>query len=65
MLSLLIGLLILVVIFSVVWWILSMIPIPGPFFWVVRVIFAIIFLIALISFLTGSWTFPFGHAHLR
>jgi len=59
MLSLLVSLLILLVIFAVVWWILSMIPIPPPFVWVVRVIFAIIFLICFIELLTGG--FAFGH----
>jgi hypothetical protein len=54
MLSLLVSLLILLVIMAVIWWILSMIPIPAPFVWIVRVIFAIIFLIALISLLTGG-----------
>lgn len=61
MLSLLVSLLILLVIMAVIWWILSMIPIPEPFVWIVRVIFAIIFLIALISLLTGSFSlYPFG-----
>ena len=63
MLSLLVSLLILLVIFAVVWWILSMIPIPAPFVWIVRVIFAIIFLICLIELLLGG--FSFGHALLR
>lgn len=57
MISLLISLLILLVIFAVIWWILSMIPIPPPFVWIVRVIFAIIFLIALIELLMGGFSF--------
>ena len=57
MLSLLISLLILLVIFAVVWWILSMIPVPPPFVWIVRVIFAIIFLICLVELLTGGLSF--------
>ena len=65
MLSLLISLLILCLILGIVWWILSMIPIPPPFVWVVRVVFAIICLIALISLFTGSWAFPIGHGYLR
>lgn len=63
MLSLLVSLLILLVIFAVVWWILSMIPVPANLAWIVRVIFAIIFLICLISLLTGN--FPvFGPHYL-
>jgi hypothetical protein len=66
MLGLLISLIILVIIFAVFWWILSMIPIPEPLVWIVRVVFALIFLIALISLLTGAWAFPFGsHPLLR
>jgi hypothetical protein len=62
MLSLLVSLLILLVIFAVIWWILSMIPVPPPFVWIVRVIFAIIFLICLISLLTGNLPL-YGHYH--
>lgn len=54
MLSLLISLLILVLIFAVFWWILGMIPVPAEFAWIVRVIFAIVFLIALIELLTAG-----------
>jgi len=42
MLSLLISLLILCLILGIVWWIITMIPVPAPMVWVVRVIFAII-----------------------
>lgn len=56
MLSLLVSLLILLLIFGVIWWIMSMIPIPPEFAWIVRVVFAIIFLIALISLLTGGFS---------
>lgn len=63
MLSLLISLLILLVIFAVIWWILSMIPVPPPFVWIVRVIFAVIFLICLIEVLQGG--FSFGRGLLR
>lgn len=36
-----------------------MIPIPPPFVWIVRVIFAIIFLFCLIGFLQGGFSFPY------
>ncbi len=54
MISILISLLILCIILAVFWWILSMIPIPEPFRWVVNVIIAIVFLIALIELLNGG-----------
>jgi hypothetical protein len=65
MLSLLISLLILCLILGVVWWIISMIPVPPPMVWIVRVIFAILCLVALVSLLTGSWAFPLGHGLYR
>lgn len=63
MLSILISLLVLLIIFAIVWWIISMIPIPPPFVWLVRVIFAVIFLICLLELLLGG--FSFGHTLLR
>jgi hypothetical protein len=54
MLELLVYFLIVLVIFAIVWWILSMIPIPPQFKWVVNVILGIIFLIIVISMLTGG-----------
>lgn len=54
MLSLLISLLVLCLILAVFWWILGMIPIPPQFKWIVQVIVAIVFLIALIELLTGG-----------
>jgi hypothetical protein len=65
MLSLLISLLILLVIFAVIWWILSMIPVPPPFVWIVRVIFAIIFLICLVELLMGGISFGSHWGGLR
>ena len=62
MLGLLVSLLILILIFAIAWWILSMIPIPPQFRWIVNVVFAIIILICVISMLTGAWSFPFGHS---
>lgn len=64
MTSLLISLLILLIIFSVVWWILTMIPVPPPFVWIVRVIFAVIFLICMIQLLRGEFVF-FPHNAFR
>lgn len=65
MLGLLVSLIILLVILAVAWWIISMIPIPPQFKWIVQVVFAVIVLILLISLLTGAWNFPFGHGWAR
>lgn len=62
MISLPISLLILVLVLAIIWWILTMIPVPPPLVWIVRVIFAIIALICVLSLLFGAWSFPFGHA---
>ena len=51
MLSLLITLLIVLLIVSVVFWILTLLPLPQPWLNVVRAIFGIIVLIWLISYL--------------
>jgi heme A synthase len=64
MLSLLISLLILLLVLAVFYWILNLIPIPAEFRWIVNVLIAIIFLVALISLLTGGWGFPY-HPLLR
>ena len=57
MLSLLVSLLILCVVLAVFYMILNLIPIPAQFKWLVNVVVLILFLIALISLLTGSWGF--------
>ena len=54
LIRLLITVLILGLIFAVVWWIVSKIPIPPPFAWVVQVIFGIIVLIVLLDLLFGG-----------
>lgn len=65
MLSLLISLIILCIILAVVYWILTLIPVPPPMVWIVRVVFALICLIAVLSLLFGGWTFPIGHPLVR
>lgn len=62
MISILISLLVLVLILAIVWYILTLIPVPPPMVWIVRVIFAIIALLCVLSLLFGAWSFPFGHA---
>ena len=65
LISLLISLIILGLVLSVVWWILSLIPAPQPIATVIRVVFALICLIALLSLLFGGWAFPVAHGYLR
>ena len=65
MLSLLVSLLIVCLILGIVWWIITLIPVPPPMVWVVRVIFAIICLIVVLSLMFGSWSLPYGHPLLR
>ena len=61
MISLLIWLLILILIIGVVFWILSMLPIPQPWLNVARAIIGVIFLIVLLE-----WLVPLaGHPMLR
>lgn len=51
MISLLITILILALIFGVVWWVLTLIPLPPPFLTVAQVVIALIFLLLIISYL--------------
>lgn len=63
MLSVLVTILIMCIIFAVIWWILTLIPIPGPFLQIARVVVAVIFLIWLL-YLLVPYT-GFGHPLLR
>ena len=51
MLSILVSFLILVLILSVIWWVLTLIPLPPPFRMVAQVVIAVIALIYLITLL--------------
>jgi hypothetical protein len=53
MISLLISLLILVLVISIIFWVLTMIPIPQPFANIVKVILVLICLIYLLGMLPG------------
>ncbi len=55
MLSVLIALIVWGLILAVVWWAISQIPVPEPFSWVIRVVFALIVVIVLIQILTGGF----------
>ena len=54
MLQLLISLLVFLVIASVVWWAVGMLPLPSPVRPIVLVILVIVFLIAMLNYLPGS-----------
>jgi hypothetical protein len=57
-LSLLITILIMCLIFGVIWWVITLIPLPAPFAQVARVVIALIFCIWLIYLLL-----PFAGVH--
>lgn len=54
MLSILITLLVAGLILAIVWWAIQQVPVPEPFSWVIRVVFAIVVCVVLISILTGG-----------
>ena len=54
MLQLLISLLVFLVIASVVWWAVGMLPLPSPVRPIVLVILVIVFLIAMLNYLPGN-----------
>jgi hypothetical protein len=54
MLSLLVTILIMCLVFGLIWWILSLNPLPAPFGQVARVVVAVIFVIWLIYLLLGA-----------
>ncbi|MDR5729426.1 MAG: hypothetical protein RB191_18590 [Terriglobia bacterium] len=64
MIGLLVTLLILLIVFAVVWWLASMIPIPAQFRWVVNVLLGLILLILLLSILFGGVSVPWVHGSL-
>jgi hypothetical protein len=43
-----------VLIFGVVWWIITLIPLPAPFAQIAQVVVALIFLLVLLSVLFGA-----------
>ena len=52
--GILISLLIVGLIFAIIWWAITQVPVPEPFSWVIRVVFAIVVCVVLIGFLTGG-----------
>lgn len=68
LIGLLVSLIVLGLILACLWWIVTIIlpSVPPPFQLAIRVVFALICLIAVLSLLFGGWNFPFaGHGYLR
>ena len=61
MISLLIWLIFLCLIIGVAWWIITQIPLPPPMNIVVRVVFGLIVLVALLYFVGGALGPPSFH----
>ncbi len=60
--GLLISLIFLGLILWLCWWFITQIPAPAPINVIIRVVFALICLVAVLSLLFGGWSFPFaGH----
>jgi hypothetical protein len=64
MIGLLISLIIWGLIFAIVWWGISQIPVPEPFSWVIRVIFVLLVVLVLLDLLTGSHYVGLPAVHL-
>ena len=65
MISVLVTILVMCLIFGVVWWIITLIPLPAPFGRVAQVVIAVIFLIMLIYLLLPLAGGGFGHPYVR
>lgn len=64
MLSMLIWLIVICAVIGVAWWIVTQIPLPAPMNIVVRVVFGLIVLVALLYFVGGALGPPSFH-HLN
>jgi hypothetical protein len=51
MMGLLVSILILCLIFGVIWWVITLIPLPPPFKQIAMVVVALVFVLILISYL--------------
>jgi hypothetical protein len=51
MIDLLIALVIWGLVLAIIWWAIAQIPVPAPFSWVIRVVFALIVVLVLLSLL--------------
>ena len=65
LIGLFVSLIILGLVFACLWWIVTLIlpAVPPPFQLAIKVVFALICLLAVLSLLFGGWNFPFaGHS---
>lgn len=51
MITLLVGLIILVLVVGIAWWIIQQVPLPPPMRWVVTVVFGLIVLLVVLNYL--------------
>ena len=68
LIGLLVSLIVLGLVLACLWWIVNMIipAVPPPFQLAIRVVFALICLLAVLSLLFGGWSFPFyPHSYLH
>ena len=63
--SVLVTILVMCIIFGLIWWVITMIPLPAPFAQVARVVIAVIFIIWMIYLLLPLAGGGFGHPYLR
>lgn len=52
--TLLVTLLIYILIAAVIWWAISLLPLPAPFGLIVRVVFAVVVVVFLLNLLAGG-----------
>lgn len=53
MLALLINLIVILLVLGVVWWIITLLPLPAPFPLIIQVVFVLIALIVVVDLLLG------------
>lgn len=51
MLNLLVTLVIYGLVLAIIWWAISQVPVPEPFNWVIRVVFALVVVVVLLGLL--------------
>ena len=61
MISMLFSLLVMLLICGVVWYVISMLPLPEPFGTIAKVIVLLVFVLVLLDFLFGATAAPFFH----
>jgi hypothetical protein len=64
MLSLLITILVVCIIFSLIWWVFTQLPLPAPFAQIARVVIVVLFVVWLLYILIPLAGGGFGHPSL-